>query len=239
MGKDLVGIERYMKFAAAVLRQLPRDITPDAAKHWIQKRGELKKKLRELLITGEATANVIIPSLGDWPRFYQDVLGIMPDFSGLAILKDLGGYGWPLPMAKGLTANRLYAECKRRFTCYSYVGDLDKVVSTNERTADKVSYIIRVRDRVEADEELKNLSADKIKQLKLTTITLTERLLLELWYFWRTGQHLDIDYVTLCTGSRSFDGNVPDVSWGDSRFYVGWSRPVLACGNLRARSAVS
>ena len=180
-----------------------------------------------------------IPDLGDWPRFYQEVPDMTPDFSGLVVPQDPGGYSWIVPVAKGLTANRVWAECKKHFPCYSYIGDdLDKAVPVNERAADKASYIIRVRDCVEADEELKNLSANQIKNRKLTTMTLAERLLLELWYFWRTGKHLDIENITLCAGSRSSDGRVPCVDWC-SRLYVYWYDPDYSRGSLRARAAVS
>jgi len=198
-----------------------------------------KKKIALTEFSDEVTRLVLNPV--DWSAFYQKVLGMTPDFSGLVIPKDPGGYGWPVPVAKGLTASRLFAECKKRFPCYSYVGDdLDKFVSENERTADKASYIIRVRDRAEADEELANLAANQIKKQKLTTMTLAERLLLELWYFWRTGgKHLDIKNITLCAGSRNSGGDVPRVLWVDGRLRVHWDYPDGANGSLRARSAVS
>ena len=194
-----------------------------------------KKTMTKKTVTGD------IPDLGDWPRFYQEVLGMTPDFSGLVIPNDPGGYGWILPVAKGLTANRVWAEYKeKRIPCTTYIGDdLDKAVPTHERTAEKASYIIRVRDRVEADEELANLSAKQIKKQNLKTMTLTERLLLELWYLWKTGKHLDINNITLCAGSRDSGGSVPLVYWRDGELYVSWYYPVDARGFLRARSAVS
>lgn len=238
MGKDL-GIAQYTEFAVAVLRQLPRDIPSGEAQYWIEKQDELKERLRGLLVADSATANPV-PTRNDWPRLYQEILGSTPDFSGLAIPKDPGGYGWIIPVGKGLTANRVWAECKKLFPCYSYFGDdLDGTVPTNERTAEKASYIIRVRDRAEADEELANLSANQIKKQKLTTMTLTERLLLELWYFWKTGKHLDVQNITLCTGSRGSDGSVPDVFWLGGELNVNWRFPGNAYGILRARSAVS
>ena len=42
----------------------------------------------------------------------------------------------------------------------------------------------------------------------------------ELEYFKKNGKHLDVDNITLCTGSRCSGGNVPGVGWGDARLSV-------------------
>ncbi len=177
--------------------------------------------------------------LTDWLKFYQEVFNETPDFSKCSISADPGGYDWVIPFAKGLTANRIWQECKARFTCWAYCGDdLDRAIPTHERTADKESYTIRVRDRVEADKELKNLSANQIRGMKLGTMTLPERLLLELWYFWKTGKHLDIQNYTLCSGSRNSAGRVPSVHWDYDELHVYWNSPDHSLDDLRARSAV-
>lgn len=67
-------------------------------------------------------------------------------------------------------------------------------------------------------------------------ITLRERIIMELEYFKKTGQHLDIRNITLCSGSRWSDGNVPDANWGGSgRFYVGRYHADDRNGSIRAR----
>ena len=68
---------------------------------------------------------------------------------------------------------------------------------TSERTAKNGPYAIRVRDRVEADEELKNRSARDLQQQGILGITIEEREIFELKYFTETGQHLDIVNWTL------------------------------------------
>ena len=160
-------------------------LTTDVARGWITNPEALKNGLRELLVPPEkdrviAAAN-LVPDLGDWSRLCE-MVGLAPDFSGLTIPKDPGGYGWIVPVPRGLTANRVWTECQKRFPCYSYAGnDLDKAASLNERSADKGSYIIRVHDRREADKEFKNRSAIWIAEQKpaILTLTLTERLWLE------------------------------------------------------------
>ena len=127
------------------------------------------------------------------------------------------------------------------FPCWRWTEDnFDKIVIYNERDAKNGPYSIWVRDEVEADEKYKNLSANQIKGMNIKTETLVERLIHELKYFQETGKHLDIKNITLCTGSRYSDGNVPYVCWNDD----GRLR-VHLCGtdgchdNLRSREAVS
>jgi len=101
------------------------------------------------------------------------------------------------------------------------------------------AYAKRFRNRVEADEENKNLSADAIAKQKTKDITLLERLMLELWYHWKTGGgHLDLVNVTLCAGSRRSDGKVPGVCWNNSGLDVGYCAPDLANDRIRFRSVI-
>lgn len=113
------------------------------------------------------------------------------------------------------------------------------MVTKNDRTS-KTAYAKRFRDRVEADEELnKNLSANQCVAQGIQGITLLERLLLELWYFFQTsGGHLDLQNVTLCAGSRDDGGYVPYVHWSGYKLEVDYYDPDYWSGGLRARAAV-
>lgn len=141
-------------------------------------------------------------------------------------------------VAARLTNNQVYAWCEQKFGCWRYQGDLNTI--TSERSP-KRAYAIWVRERVEADEELKNLSANQLEKKKVSGITLLERLLYELKYFAETGKHLDVENFTLCAGSRCSDGNVPRVGWRSGRREVGvsWCGPDRARDGLRARAVVS
>ena len=90
----------------------------------------------------------------------------------------------------------------------------------------------------EADEDLKNKSANDLEQEGISGITLRERLLYELGYFNKTRQHLDIENITLCSGSRDADGHVPCVDWSSGKLYVGWHNPSYRHDFLRSRRAV-
>ena len=122
-------------------------------------------------------------------------------------------------------------ECRKQFSVYSYLKDLDKdfpPVKTNR----KFKYVR------ETDEDLKNKSANELEKEGIQGITLRERLLFELEYFKREGKHLDIDNITICSGSCCSDGSVPGVDWYDGRLRIGWCAPGDCSDSLRARQAV-
>lgn len=125
-------------------------------------------------------------------------------------------------------------QCRKYFKVYSWYDDeqLDKDFPPvkSDRT---------FAPNIEADETYANQSAEDVKDLP--GITLRERLLMELGYFQKTGKHLDVDNITLCSGSRHSGGCVPDVDWSsdDQRLYVGWYYPTSRYSSLRARVAVT
>lgn len=189
-----------------------------------------------------ASANTDTPADGwaaEWQRFYQGIFGLQVDLSKVQIVDDPGGFGWVVMVAKGLTLNRVYAKCRDLFSCSSYCGDdLDNRVPKNDRVAGD-SYARRFRNRMEADEENKSTSANQLASQEGDDITLLERLLLELWYHWKTGGgHLDLVNWTICAGSRYHDGVVPCVGWCGDEFQVDSSHPDDANSNIRSRSEV-
>lgn len=139
---------------------------------------------------------------------------------------------WTINVPKGMTIEKALAECKRLFPVWRWTDEnLDEIL-TSDRTAGE-SYQISFKANIEADEEYANKSANDLKGFK--TITLLERLLLELQYFKETGEHLDIQNWTLCAGSRSPGGFVPRVGWFDDRPYVDWTFVGRRRADLRAR----
>lgn len=205
----------------------------------VQSRGnQLAKKVVAFIRRGGYESQGLA---AEWENFYQRVLGIAVDFSGVKIPahKPTPDFSRIVMVAQGLTLNQVWEVCKKRFPTWSYCGDdLDKAVPVNDRNAAK-SYAIRIRDRQEADEELKNLSANQLTEKGILGMTLLERLLLELKYHDETGQHLDLQNITLCNGSRYSDGSVPSVHWDDGRLSVYWFAPAHAYSVLRSRAVVS
>ena len=88
-------------------------------------------------------------------------------------------------------------------------------------------------------EELKNLSANTLKDRGISGENLRERLIHELKYHDETGMHLDIKNWTLCSGSRDADGGVPGVVWHGVRLEVGWYGSDFVGDEFRARQIVS
>ena len=161
--------------------------------------------------------NPFIDFLSDWQNFYQKVFKVVPDFSNLKIPKKKQGFTRLIIVAERMSPHYLYNTCCTEMLCSMHLGkNLNEVVQS-ERTSKRRPYAVWVRDRVEADKELKNLSVEDLKERKIIGITLEERLLYELKYFRETGKHLDVHNVTLCSGSLYSDGRaVPSVYWRGS-----------------------
>ena len=220
-----------------VILQFPDDLSFVRAQQLIGRKKQVGEGIARILRGGENPVEVIT----EWQDFYKQ-LGIEVDLSGVVVPDYQDGFSRVLVIPQGLTLNRVWAVCRERFAskCWSWCGDdLDVNVPTNDRVS-TASYAIRVRDRVEADEELKNLSANDLKKKKIAGITLLERLIYELKYFSETGKHLDLVNWTLCTGSRDSGGHVPYVDWrSDDKLRVYWYGPGNSDDDLRARAVVS
>ncbi|MDP3727241.1 MAG: hypothetical protein Q8R35_01225 [bacterium] len=180
------------------------------------------------------------PNPLEWIKFYREVFGIELDFTGVHIPAARPGFNWPIVVVEGMTANRAYDECAKRFPSWRSTKDLDEAVAGRNDRDPNATYVVLVRDRIEADQELKNKSAEDLRRAKIAGVTLLERILLELWYFWKTGNHLDVQNVTLCSGSRDADGDVPCTRWhGEFRIGSVWCDPAYRTRDLRSRPVVS
>ncbi len=220
---------------SAMVQGVPTNMIFEVAESWVGNKGKLTAQVRKIF----SATNPYAELLADWQVFYRDVFGIEADFSNLTIPTKQAGFDRLLVLAQGMTPQRLYDKCKELFPSWKYTDDdLDKIV-TSDRTAKDGAYAIWIRDRVEADEELKNLSANQLKQQNISGITLEEREIYELKFFKETGKHLDIQNWTLCSGSRYGGGYVPYANWCSGKFKVYWNGPSRADGLLRSRQAVS
>ena len=179
--------------------------------------------------------NIVI----DWKKVYE-LLGIKANINNDALNNP--GF-WTVPVFKGVTPNKVVKALRSLgVTMNLYTEDLDKGVPTNDRDPAKDgNYVAKFQRTIEADPALKEKSAETLVEEKISGITLLERLLLELGYFISTGNHLDLDNITLCSGSRNSGGYVPDVHWDvDGReVYVSWLSPSRSYPGLRTRAEVS
>lgn len=177
-----------------------------------------------------------------WQDFYQKHFGIKIDKIDLSNLKipekKQGDFTWPIITIEQINEQMLYDKCQELFPCCKQMEKpLNKVL--NPDITSKGTHLAFFRDRIEADEELKNLSAEDLKEKNIQAITLKQRLVMEINYFTRTGNHLDVQNITLCAGSLCFDGLVPVVHWDDGKMRVDWDYSVSRSGHLRSRQAVS
>jgi hypothetical protein len=186
---------------------------------------EAKPTLQEMLV--------------DWTNFYKEVFGLDLDFSGIPIPDRKPGFDRLLVVAKGMTPQHLFDRCAELFPSWKYADkNLDEVIKS-DRTSQNGHYAVWVRDRVEADEENRKLSANDLKVRGGDEITAEERMLYELKFFKETGQHLDKTNWTFCAGSRDSYGNVPYACWCSDGFGVYWSCASHCSDGLRSRSVVS
>lgn len=234
VGSDLTPdwLKKRDRMIAELFNQLRRGITEPG-------RGLTLKQLQKFLEHQNPLTTLDL-EIGEWQEFYRDIFGWELDFSNLQIPPERDGFGWLIVVAEGLTPNQVFEKCAERMETWRWTEDLDEAVVKNDRVP-KESYAIWIRDRVEADKELKNLSANRLAEKGIPCITLLERLILELFYFQKSrGGHLDLKNVTLCSGSRDSDGYVLGVDWASSdRLCVDWYSPGESGDNLRARAVVS
>lgn len=183
----------------------------------------------------------ILKVLEGWQKFYQDFFEVDVDLTTIRIPAKQAGFDRLILIVRGIRLNRvwnIHEELKiPRWQWWS--GSLEKAIQASERGSVKTTYALWVRDRQEADEELRNLSAERIANQKINTESLLERLVHGLKYFDETKNHLDVQYVTLCASSRYADGGVPEVCRdGNGHLHVDGSHPTDRCLLVRARQAV-
>lgn len=181
-----------------------------------------------------------------WRMLFRERFGFKVDFGRIVLPAAKDGYVLPIIMPRQLARgkvgciNRIFGVCQEGFPCWSYYKDLDAAIVRNDRTPNG-SYAIRVGSHLEAtdgDMELKDLSAKVIWERGWLTLTLSERLVQEL-YIWHTlGCHLDMRDATLGAGSRNSDGYVPFVCWRRGELEVFCYDPDGRNGSLRTRAAV-
>ena len=216
--------ELYIRVLAALPLEMPWKI----AQRWIQNPKDLT----------QALSGILLPRLWDWQTFFQKYFSMELDLSDLKTPLKQEGFDRLIIVPKGMTPNRIYEACAKHFPCWKWTEDLNETVAHNDREP-KETYAIWVRNRKEADEENKNISAEQAKEQKIQGITLDERLMFELKYWDETGEHLDVENLTICSGSRFSAGHVPRVGWDDGELSVRWCRPQHARSPWRVRTVVS
>jgi len=154
--------------------------------------------------------------LKSWEHFYCEVFGLELNISNVRIPEIKQGFGRLLVIAHGMRPQVLFDKCTELFLCWKWIDSNLNMVVKSIRTADRGAYAVWVRDQVEADEELRDLSFNQLADRKIAGITLEERLLFGLKYFNETGWHLDLgNKKTICSGSMVSGGSIPYVFFNE------------------------
>lgn len=194
-----------------------------------------------------ATYFETIKLLDELKRFYTEVFQEIPaeeieaEFSGLIIPKRRDDLNWLIVVLKGLVREQLFAKCCERFNgkAWKYYDDLNTQIVKAPRNTSR-TYAIWTRDGQEADEIHKNKSPEVCRKENLNIVTAEERMLQELIYHWKTGDHLGRKTGTI-TSSIDSVGDSVIMRWREvsDGFYVGSIGPRNSDPDWRAREAVS
>ncbi len=176
--------------------------------------GEEKTKVEVAIERGK-----ILEQIRNWQDFYQKVFGVELNVSELEIPEKLEGFDELIIMKEGLTAQEIFEKCQQFFDIRKRINNeeteemsLNDIIKS-DRNSNERAYAVWTPNDVEANAKHENISTEDIESGKVLTMTFEERLLLEMFYFLKTGNHLDNKMITLCAGSHFVkDGKVPGVT---------------------------
>ena len=222
----------------AIVVNIFKRMNRSSVQYWIGHEKELASVLKNALLSKDFKS--VDKKVADWVKFYHEVFGLELDPTEIELPVERDDFNWIVLVAKGLARNAVFDLCTKRFDrkTWRYYDDLNSAVTENDRQPTE-TYVIRVRDGIEADECHQNKSANTATKAGIQGMTNLERMLLELWYHWKMNDHLDQKSLTICSGSRYADGRVPSAHWLGGRFDVGHVDPGHARDSWRVRETVS
>lgn len=234
--------KQSLAFGGLVLQQLPL-ISGERMQYYIRNPKSLRNMLERAFELD--MVDTLNQDLIPWQNTYRKLFGKTPDFSTLVVPAKPEGQG---PMRLIVVANEIIewtGNCpiqgtmnamKKHFLCWWFIDPLDGSISRNDRGPKNCSYALWVRDVREAGDEWADKSADDLRAMGHSGVTLLERILLEANYFFEHSEHMDQQNVTLCSGSRCNGNSVPSVDWGSKGFRITWHDPSDHSSLLSSRS---
>lgn len=178
--------------------------------------------------------------LDDWKKFCGEFkLKIELDFDAIKekVLDRPKGFDWVIYMPSGITSRDAIDKlCKPQFKVWE---EIPVEQYSLERQPDK-PYVILCRANVEPDDVWRGKSADDMSETAIPFLDCRERYMLEAFYYWKKGKHLDITGWTRCPRSRASNGDVACAYWGGARggFYADWDYPDDRRSRAGGREAV-
>lgn len=222
-------------FIIEVVTAIFSKMSESELQHWIGKKESIRKQLRTMF----NITDMFIEEKEQWRKFYQKHFSLELNFSDLHIPERPAEGTWRLLIiAQWLTLNKVYNAMSKAFKCWRYKNDLDKAIPTNARNTQN-PYAVWVRDGVEPDENYLGKSTRVADPDMKIGVTVLERMIHEIIFFDETGNHLDIEGVTFCTGSRLSDGGVPCMCRIGSEVQVYWFNLDGSRSDYGLREAVS
>lgn len=180
-----------------------------------------------------------------WAGFYAVVFGIdaRADLLKLNWPEPDPNY-WDMPMVKGLSETLALNALKHwnRFSVGSYYDDPSSVIDLKktERHPSRGTYGVRFHAEPEGDEDQKNISANRHRELGTKGNTSLEAQVLEPMFFLKSGgSHLNESTVNHAIGSPFSGGSLPDTDWSREFHLDNGYHPDNANPNLRTRVEVS
>ena len=178
----------------------------------------------------------------EWKDFYLKIWDIDVVIGELLIPKNKKeGFDQLIIMLRGLTLPKIVSKMREHMEVRLWENEdwLDEIDS--DREIYKQDYAVRIRGEKEADKEFASKSAIDLGQEKICGITLPEQLIYTLFYWWKFQDHLDMEGVTLCSGSRHLDmRKVPWVLWdcNRKRLVVFWFLVGFSGAGLKTREVI-
>ena len=177
--------------------------------------------------------------LKEWTSFYSSVLDVHFDrerLKGFLLPRPRLDYEAVMLIPKELTLGEVFDACIEYFPIHTQYKDLNEQVINNERES-QFAYAIRFSEGQEPpDKEARLLSPVKLRENHRLSMTLLERLIYGLKFFIDTGNHLDVENITVCAGSRDNCDQVPYIyTYKQESVHIKIASPYETDTNVYAR----
>jgi len=167
-----------------------------------------------------------------WEKIYNDYFGLEKNFSSLEVPVEYDPAKHFGIIVSEITMNEIFEGMSKKLRLDVYKRDLNGEV----RGRIEKQYFIFFKKNIEADEDLLYIPAFVLKNIRHNGITLRERMLLEILSLETEGKHLDRERVTLCSGSRYYNGLVPTMYEEKGEIIISWRRSNVSLFHVASRS---
>lgn len=143
----------------------------------------------------------------EWEKFYKDIFYSDVDLSSVYIPEPFpSGFHRVLIITEWLTTDLVMKKITNKILPVDFkdLRILKNPYPFNNRTPERGTYAIRIRDQETTDEKLRGLKPLELKAKNIKGMTLLEYLIFFFKYHLETGRCIDDDYrgsITVCSGT--------------------------------------